>query len=66
MHKVMTGVTDDVPQWSPPLNSGNICRMEAMRSVIRSPQWSYGERAAETGLVGRAGEVEGLAAMEPR
>jgi hypothetical protein len=40
--------------------------MEAMRSVIRSPQWSCGEQAAETGLVGWAGEVEGLAAMEPR
>ena len=29
------------------------------------PQWSRGEEAAETGLVARAGEVEGLAAMEP-
>ena len=24
MHKVMTGVTDDVPQWGPPVNGGSM------------------------------------------
>jgi hypothetical protein len=24
MHKVMTGVTDDVPQWSPPSTGGSM------------------------------------------
>ena len=40
MHKVMTGVTDDVPQWSQP----GISRMTIHKTILGNsddvPQWS--------------------------
>ena len=40
MHKVMAGVTDDVPQWSPPLNGGSRAIMHDLEVQRNPPQWS--------------------------
>ena len=40
MHKMMTGVTDDVPQWSPPVNGGSTRYHAMAHGHYYGPQWS--------------------------
>ena len=65
MHKVMTGVTDDVPQWSPPLNGGSTIMVNAAQTQEIAPQWSPPPNGGST----TPGDVqfnrERHAAMEP-
>jgi hypothetical protein len=66
MHKVMTGVTDDVPQWSPPSKrGGSINRYDPVvdtRHVSAMEPTAAGENTRRV-LPGHAFPVE--AAMEP-
>jgi hypothetical protein len=55
----------DVPQWSRPMNGRMTLVPWLMISVSASPQWSRPIVDRMGVLIGRAGEVERLAAMEP-
>ena len=64
MHNVMAGVTDDVPQWSPPLNSGSSFQSIPAASRVSAPQWSPPVNGGSTCCHGHAA-AEYLAAMGP-
>ena len=65
MHTVMTGVTEDVPQWSPPVSAGHRVTQDTHSDQIFLPQWSPPLTRREYPVPARHQSVLREAAMEP-